>query len=396
MARRIVETVPATFTVAHDESRRVGQCFCALVQGRLVDELTERPVVTRIAVEADREGVVQRSTKGGIAGLVGIPEQVFSSVDPTTGAYDLVDNSFNINVVFHGQGYLPREMGITLGPIPDFPNSFMPAVLTEDILMHRRPIIIRGRVVVNGASHTPVAGATVHIAAIWRVLPSASVSPPADTQAVMAIQPGIRFPRSHDVTQFRRQEFIPVLGEDKTLLEETAVKSEHIHCSDRINISSGDVLVVDALDPSITEYVPIDKIDGAGTVDQPAFVTLAYPMAFSHRRGAVVRRVNPASQGASNALGVDAIAGDTSVLLDSTADLSDAQTVEIADGSQPNEYRRIFPYSTSTDSGGYFQLPPLHRVAQLNLHVSGASLSHNIDGFIPDYNRRENWIDVMV
>jgi hypothetical protein len=388
MAYSTISTARGNYKVTLEERQPAGQRLWAVAQRQLIDELTQRPVATRISVETDKKGLTQGSTVGGIAGLVGVPQWVFSHPDLSTHAH-------TFTVTFRAEGYLTHETQITVGPIAGFPAVFTPPP-TAIIEMHRSPIVIRGRVMRNSATSIPAAGFAVSVIALWRLLPSATASPPADPYTAMAIRPGLRFARDATVTRLRRRDLIDMLGEDKALSKDFAAGSLRILCSNRTNLSPGDILAVDTGDPSVTEYLAITGIDGAGTPEQPAEIELACPLAHGHRRDAVVRRVNPQPPGASNAFGVDAGAGDTSVLLASATDLTGARTVEILDGAHPNEYRRMFPYSTTADSNGYFQLPPLHRVAQLDLRVSGASLSVEIDGFVPDYGRRDNWINVKV
>jgi hypothetical protein len=388
MAYSTIRTARENYRVALEERQPAGQRLWGVVQRRLIDELTQRPIATRITVETDKKGLVQGSTAGGFAGLAGVPQWVFS--DP-----DLSSHAHTFTAIFRAEGYLAYEARISLGPVAGFPAVFAP-LPTAMIEMHRSPIIIRGRVMRNGATPTPAAGLTVGIDALWRRLPSATASPPPDPYTAMAIRPGLRFARSATLTQLRRRDLIDVLGEDKALSADFTAGSRHIRCSNRINLSPGDVLAVDIGDPSITEYLPIAIIDGASTAEQAAVIELEYPLAYGHRRDAVLRRMSPQPPGAINAFGVDAGTGDITVLLDSTTDLAGARTVEISDGVHPNEYGRIFPYSTTTDSNGFFQLPPLHRVAQLDLQVSGTSLSFAIDGFVPDYGRRDNWLNVKV
>lgn len=395
MARRIVATASKTYTVAMDDLRPAGRRLWGIVRGWLIDELTQRPIVGRVTIKTDKEGMVQQAVASGIAGLVGIPERVFSKVDPATGIYDLAINAQQFTIVFGAEGYLSRRWRVSVGPIPGFPDISVPISLGA-VEMHRQPIIIRGRVMRNGSPLAPAGGLTVAITAVWRRLPSATATPPADPCTIMAICPAIRYPRTVATARVRRREVVNVSGEDKTLLEYVTAGTQQFHCSNRVGLSTGDILTVDPGDPSVAEYVPIAAIDGAAGESQPARVSLSYPLAFSHRRDAVVRRVNPQGPGTDNTLAVDALTGDSCLLLDSVADLVSASTVEISDGAQPDEYLRILPYSATTDAEGFFQLPPLHRVAQLNLSIHGGSLSADIDGFIPDYNRREDWFDVVV
>lgn len=383
--RQQIEASGINYTVSLDDQKRAGQRYWGVVQGRLLDEMTQRPLNNLIRVESDREGLISRASLGGIAGLAGVPEWVFAHPDLATNAHDL-------SVTFLAEGYLPFIANLILGPIAGFPDQFTPLNL-GDIGMHRQPVMIRGRVVQSDGS--PAAGLTVRIVALWLQLPSATASSPADPIEVLALQPALRFPRGA-AAWLRRRELIDVVGEDKTLLVPVAADTDRINCSDRVNLAIGDILAIGTEDPALTEYIAITAIDGATASDQPALITLAHPLLNAHLQQAVVRRTTPQPAGTNNPLAMEAIEGDSCVLLNSLTDLGGALVAEIGDGTQPNEYRQIFPFATNTDADGYFRLPPLSRVAQLNLRVHGGMLATDIDGFVPDYGSREHWIDVTV
>ena len=86
--------------------------------------------------------------------------------------------------------------------------------------------------------------------------------------------------------------------------------------SDRSGLAPGNILLIDADEPDLAEFIAIENLTTTAPADQPAAVTLDYPVIFSHRRGAIVRQVNPQPQGASQTLAVEAWAGDACVFLD--------------------------------------------------------------------------------
>ncbi|MEJ2454146.1 MAG: hypothetical protein P8103_08330 [Candidatus Thiodiazotropha sp.] len=384
--RTRIEHAGIDYTLALDDERAAGQRCWGVVQGRLLDELTGRPLRSLIRVESDRAELSSRVSSGAIAGLAGFPQRAFNHPD-------LAVNAHAFTIIFHAEGYLPLERLINLGPIPGFPHQFFPLDL-GDIGMHREPVVILGRVVRSDGS--AVAGVTVRIEALWRQLPSASASPPADPLHLMGLHQPLGFPRNAGVAWLRRRELIDVVGEDKQLLSPVTAGRERIHCSDRINLAVGDMLAIDTEDPELTEYRMVSDLQGALSPAGEAEIVLATPLLRSHRLQAVVSKTLAQPPGPDNLFGVDAIAGDGCVLLDSEHALAGALVAEIGDGSQPNEYRRMLPFATNTDADGYFRLPPLSRVAQLDLRVFGGTLSADIDGFVPDYGGREHWLDVRI
>lgn len=414
MARQSIETGNKNYTIAPCDSRLAGERLWAIVQARLIDELTMRHVVTPITVKTNKKYLTPQTTTGGLAGLVGTPARVFAQPDLTTSVHEF-------KVTFNATGYLAYDSTITIDPILDFPNDFTPVFLGE-IEMHREPVVIRGRVMEKNATPSePVAGATIRIAIendpasqtydpaepshenIWLKLPPATAVLQPDKLWIKAIKPNLYFPRKAGTTRIRQRELIHIPGQDKHLLEDAQIGSKSIRCSNRENLAIGQIIVVDAGDVateggnlSLSEYVRITGIDGTGEDDQPAVISLSQPLMYPHRRHAIVRRTNLQPTRANNELAVEAITGDSCLLLSSNNHLGEGQTIEIADGDQTNEYRRIFSIATTSDADGYFRLPPLHRVAQLNLQVSDGSSETNIKNFIPDYRSREQWIDLMI
>ncbi len=384
--RRWVENGASDYLLAQDDDRMAGQRWWGVVQGRLLDELTGRPLRTAIRVESDVDQLTPRVAAGALAGLAGIPLQAFHHPDLSLHPHP-------IDITFHADGYLPQVHHLQLGPLAGFPGRFTPLDL-GDIGMHREPVTLRGRVA--RPDGTPVSGLTVRIESIWRRLPAATASPPPDPSQLLGLHLPLDFPRQAGVARLRRRELIEVVGEDKALMEPAAREQSQIRCSDRVNLAVGDRLAIDTGDPELTEYLAVSDIQGAVSPDAPARIGLAAPLAREHRAGATVRRVTVQPAGPDNLFAVDALAGDGCVLLDGLNGLAGSLFVEILDGVHPNEYRRMRAFATNTDADGCFRLPPLSRVAMLDLRVFGGPLSADIDGFVPDYGRREQWIDLRV
>ena len=389
MSRRIVESQGVAYQFSSDGARVLGGGVWAVLRARLVDELSNQTIKTNLDIRSDQPGLSTRVVGDGMVGLVGIPQQVFSYPDLKTDAHDF-------NVTLSAQGYLSHLQKVSIGPFGNFPDEFTTYDF-GDVLLHRQPIVISGRVVVNGSSiATPLSGATVSVTGIWRQLPPADTDPPPDAPNVVALLPPLYFTRQTGTARLRRREMTPVMGEDKTLLEAVAQKNKRLKLSNRINLAGGDIIAIDVDDVSVVEYVTVAAIHGASTEQQVAVVSLEQELAFAHKENITVRKVLPQAPGGNNPFGVDAIIGDYCVFLNSMSDLAGTAVVEVSDGSQPDEYHRLNLFSAVTDSEGFFQLPLLSRLARLNIHVTDGTHSTNVEKYIPDYNRRENRLDIIV
>jgi hypothetical protein len=218
----------------------------------------------------------------------------------------------------------------------------------------------------------------------------------AEPPDIVSLQPPLYFARASTTGQLRMIEMIPVVDEDKRLLDEVRPHSNRLRLSDSVNLSPTDTIVIDVANPDLTEYLTIDTVSGAGTADQPATVILTQPVAYPHRRDAVVRKVTPQAPTPDPLLlfNQDAIAGDTCVFLTTTDDLDTDTVVVITGGSDPAEYHRLSRFSAISDSNGYYRLPALSRVAQLEIEAThgGESVHQTIS---PNYTRRENRIDFV-
>jgi hypothetical protein len=123
---------------------------------------------------------------------------------------------------------------------------------------------------------------------------------------------------------------------------------------------------------------------------------LTYALQTTHRFNAPVRKVNLGAAGASTPLSADAIVGDVCAFVSSVATLQPAATVKVSDGINPDEYHAASYFVTTTDALGFYRLPALSRVAQLNLEANiGAVPPPITEKFVPDYSQEENKVDVV-
>ncbi len=383
MALSSINVNSQNITLSMDDMLPIAYRMSAIVKAHLRDELTGMAPLTTAAVKASMDGLMSRVTNGGVVGVTGIPIELFSMPSLATDSYEF-------SVTFSVEGYLPAMQQITLGPIANFPNVFT-AIDLDAVQLHRQPTIIQGRVVTNA----PLA--EVSISEIWLTLPSAASMPPPSLLTVVSLRSGLYGARSVASTTVRQRDLLEVMGEDKSLLVNVLAGQQILELSNRVNITVGDILAVSADDNAITEYIVIDDITGAASANQTSTIALAHAVKFNHRRQAVVRRVLPQAPGMDNNLGSDAIVGDQCLLLSTTNGLENDASIEIDDGVQVAEYHAMSVFRVNTNANGYFNLPPLSRVAQLNIHVDAGVVGNtDIDGFVPNYNRQQQQLNVAL
>lgn len=396
MTRRIVEVRGRTYQIALDDPPPPGARLWGLVGARLTDEMTGGPPAGAITVEVPEgfAGMSPRVAVGGIVGLAGFPANVFSR---------LGSQFYDVPLRVRAEGYLPGAATVRVAQNAAFPAEFAPPPVAE-IALHREPTVLHGRTVrASGMTTTPVAGAVVRVTGIWSRPPSASASAPPDPPNVVSLQPPLYAPRDAVAGELRLRNMIPVPdapADRKGLLEEAPDGADTILLSNRIGLSVVNTLLIDAGNPDREEFIAIAAIEGGPSPDLPARVTLQHGLFHLHRRGVPVQRVNVQPLGAAHPLTVDAQAGDTCVFVNNVAGLSANDVVRLsgagAGATAPDEHHRLGLFSATSDADGFYRLPPLSRIAQVRLRAENPPLSPvQLDGFRPDYNLRENRLDIV-
>lgn len=372
-----------TYTIAPDDEPAIGRRTWALVEGAVTDELTTLAPLVPLSVDSPDLGVTPRVADGGIVGLAGIPVDAFSQLKTT--------NCF-VDLTISASGFIPVSLHQTITAIGNFPDAFDTTPLSP-IALHRAPITITGQVAVSsGVTSTPSVGATVTVIGIWRTVPAANVVVPPVPPDFVSLMPAIYIARAKTVTQVRRQPLTQIVGADKQLLLDAQPGDAIVKLSDCVGLVINDVIAIDADDPYRTEFMTIKAIFPASTPIQPARIQLTIPVQATHRFNVPVRKVTVGAAGAPTPLTDDAIVGDVCAFA-SVAALQPATTVSIDDGVNPIEYHAASYFKTTTVAGGFYRLPPLSRVAQLNLQANNGTLSPPIT-FVPDYAGEENKVDV--
>ena len=385
MPRRTVEVEGRRYLFSADDQPPLGDRFWALARLRVLDELTGEPPAGPISLESGTPLAAPRIASDGLVGLVGFPRGIFPA---------LATQPYTMPLMVRVEGYVPQQVAVTVPQEPAFPQAFAPPPLLT-LPLHREPVVITGRTVqALSTTTTPLAGATVRVTGIWRTPPPASVVVPPELPNLVSLQPPLYARRDALVGRLRHRDLQPSVGDDKVLLDDTPSGVNAIRLSNRQNLGLGDILLIDATRPDLAEFLAIQTIVGASTVAQPARITLDFPLAYAHRRNALVLRVNPQPFGPPGRdFAQDGLAGDTCVFLQDLAGLAGAREVRITGGPSLPEEHRVRHFSVSSDADGFYRLPPLSRVAQLVIRAESAPLTPVQREFRPDYTRRENRMD---
>jgi hypothetical protein len=394
MSRRTVVVGDLSYVISPDDPVTLGDRFWAVLEVRLLDELNGRTVRGDMDIQTEYRGLSPRVSVDGLVGLVGRPREVFPALNPLDPNAQTYDVEFTVSAT----RYLPLTRREPIQMIPDFPDVFTPTRI--DVELHRQPIVILGRTVeMVGNNTSPLAGVDVSIIGFWPILPPANVAlPPADPPNFVSLRPPLNRARTIATGQLRRREMVLVAAQDKHLMDNIGPGATTVRLSDGINLNANDILAIDPLDPDRVEFLTIQTVAPSTTPTALTSVTLTHPVAQGHRRDALVQRALPQAPGFSNPLSRNAQVGDVCIFLNSMTNLGAATVVEVSGPiGAPVEYHRVSRFATTSDADGYFRLPLLSRVAQLDLQADdGGAHPVQVRRIIPNYEEFENRCDFIL
>jgi hypothetical protein len=374
-----------TYRTCPEDPPLAGDRLRAVVRWVAVDEITGTGPDIDYTIQTDQP-LAPRIAADGIMGLVGNPARVYPK---------LKTKSVDIDFTLFAPGYITRELKVTLGPVTNFPTDFAAAFPLPDgvIVLHRQPFVLRGRVVqLGGLDPAPVPGVSVSISGVWWTPPPANVDPATVMQPanLVSLQPGLYSDCVSATDGLRSCTMTRVLGQDKTLTLPAVAGEDVVKVSDIVGVvAPGTVLAFEPLRPDRVEYVVVDKILAqASTTDQPATLQLKYALQMSHEEKSDVWVVTPTVTGANNLFNRDGVRSDRVAFLAGMTGVTGG-VVEIGSGTHL-EYQTATLYTTTSDSDGYYRLPPLSRVASVQLQTPALTLVTS-----PDYGRYENLVDVV-
>jgi hypothetical protein len=375
--------------VSPDDSIPPARRLQAVVSMSVTDELTGRPPDSLLSLEVKERRLLPRVASGGLVGLVGVPQEVFPG---------LQTQDYLLHLTIRGDRYVAREVEVRIPKDPAFPATFTAQQLT--VALHREPVVIAGRTTrfISGVA-TTLGGATLILTGIWRTAPPAHVTVAADPPHLVSLQPPLYADRVALPHFLRHRDLLLAVGPVKTLLDDLLPGTNSIRLSDRQGLNPGEILLIDADQPDLAEFIAMRTVPVTSAADQPTLITLQLPVLYAHRRGAVVKEVVLQPPGPQRQFTVPGNAGDTCVFLDALTGLANTQEVEITGPPSPREYHKLHNFSVTTDVNGYYRLPPLSRVAQLEIHAEktvGVQTFTTTATFRPDYRQRENRLDLTL
>lgn len=386
MARAMVTVGGVARTVNFDDPPRPGNLYQALVIAQLLDEITEIPLVVPVQVTTDLVGARPKHADDGIAGIAGVPTRLFPALDIQAYAF---------SVRFEAAGYSPVIATVSLGPEAPFPSTFTMADLGQ-LPARRLAAVLEGTTVTLNAFNqpVPVAGAQVDITGLWRT--AAALSGLAVPSSIVSLRPGAYAERPSGAA-VKIVTLTPVLGPPRRVVADAAAGQDRVGVSNTAGLAAGTVLGVDRGDPDREEHVEIAQVIAPSDPSSPGTVRLRHPLLRRHRRDSLAEVVTVGALGPPEATLTDATQpGDPTAFVSATAPFDPPQTVRVAGGLSAPEYLTCGRYRTSSDLDGSYRLPPLSRVAAVEVEADQLAFHVGPTPFTPNYSVVQNRLDLTL
>jgi len=212
---------------------------------------------------------------------------------------------------------------------------------------------------------------------------------------MVSVAPGLYRDRTATTDFLQPVDLVNVPGDEKTVVQPVVPGNTSARVSNAKGLAAGITLQLDVDHPDVAEILPLSAFVPTGTADEPATVDFTMPVATDHRAATGIRHVTTPNVLAAKALDADGLAGDPVVSL---VDVTFGGTPTAARiGAGPvDEFQRVALFSTVTDSNGYFEFPPLSRVAKVRIVATVPPKPPQQIDLQPDYGSIEQWIAVNV
>lgn len=256
-------------------------------------------------------------------------------------------------------------------------------------------MIIHGRTMEVGKDGTtPLGHAEVKVVGIWKNLSTVAKKPPAPPNVVF-IHPPLYASRSPE-TPCVAGDLREAKGADTTLMLPAGEGATKIRLADVRTLRPIDLLRIDVGDPYREEMLSITTLSPSLTADPSAWVTLSRPLMFPHRAGAIVQKLDQTWHDSATALLLEGHRGHSSVFL---KDLRGVKTnkylcIGSPSGRVAEEVHRFQVYETESDDQGFYQLPPLQRVGQVQLQATSAGKRVEVK-LQPEFSTARNQVDFV-
>jgi hypothetical protein len=458
MSWQTVSSGDTSYEVAFDDPAPVGDLIWAIVTGQAIDEMTQLPPAGALSVSVAQPAIDINLNADGSFALVARPWQRFPplaaasypltitvaaagyipvalSVDVPTWQRHFAANSLAGDIVITIDDASSIDAGflLLLGPLAQqemavvafagpganqvtlrsglqFPHSLGDPVVPDLyastslglIALRRMPVRISGRTFSRDDSTnlvTPVPNATITVTDFWRTLTATSSANGSMTDPVvgnrsfaLACAPGAY--GAHAVAATLAPVTVSSLNsDDKVLSDAVPAGATILPVSNRVNLGAGDLLIIDADEGDAAEPIAAQSVTGWGSPAGEGWATLDWPLELPHQAGARVQRLAAPAPGAARALKDSVAASDVTLFVDAVGAL--AGTGWITLGAAPNEYQQVQSIQALSDANGYFQLPPIHRIAALQLLASAAGKAPVPLLMQPDYTGNDNSISMV-
>lgn len=333
----------------------------ALIRARVIDEITGEPLNGSLQVTSDHPRLTPRVASGALVGLVGSPGREF----PGLGG-----GPISVPMEISAERYIARRVQSDISLDPD---DWL------EVALHRQPVPISGRTVRRtGGGPQAIANVSVEITGIWDRFPQAHEIPAnlMEDAFLLSLSPGLYLPRFTSTAQVQRRDVVEGLAL-KRVIQPAISGDRAIRLSDCIDLFVGELLVIQSGIRDRMEIMTITDIRRSGPDDQPAWIDLALPLAHDHLQGAEALPGQAQIPGPPVSLRRSGQVGDPVLLLQTMAPLAGAQVIEITGGGV-SEFQRVWPYRVMSDMDGYYQLPPLSRVAQVQIEATRTDVPASI------------------
>jgi hypothetical protein len=397
MTAVLVATDDAVWRFSPEDPPPLADRIQAVLRLNVHDEITGGPPDVGMRVMSSSPGLAPRATRGGLVGLIGRPLALWQP-GFVAGA--------PLAMTVTADGFLPLDVAATLGPQPGYPASFAPVDL-PDADLHRQPAAISARTVAK--DRTVLSGTTVQVTGVWQA--QADLTNPAAPANLVAIACGLYADRPLGGSVARIDITLAPLAQAKTLLAAVSAGALQLRASDQSGLAAGSLVAIDPLDPGRAEVIPVTAITDAGSgPDLPATLVLAHALRRDHAQGAMVVLTTPGPPGAANPLARAARAGDVTLFTATMTGLdATLAAVEVSGGGAPAEYHGISAglppppspyraasiYQAISDADGYLRLPPIHRVAQVQLTADHPAQPQLVQPVPLDWGRDEIILDLV-
>jgi hypothetical protein len=386
MPRLVITTEKRVYRVSPDDPAPPAALLRALMVGQIVDELTAAPLPAQLhpEVSVDEPGYFTQIKTDGLFCIGGIALNCFSL---------LAMQPYRVHLTVRASGYIPLGLSREIPQTPLFPSQLPPFVELGQVPLHREPVLIAGRVMDDSPASVPVAGATVRLTGIWPALPPPNTDPPADPPSLVALRASFYAARDSATATARPVTLAPVTGQDKRLRFGAPARAAALSLDNRLGLNpgGGEILWIDP-GTAAEEFIQTTAVRGASAADQPAEAQLARRLRNGHRRDAPVLVVTPQNPGPIKSLTRTCIPGDAVIFVSDLTGWETATALEIDDGTSP-EYHAISHFTATTDQAGFYRLPPISRVARVELAAQGLPGTQTAEWSV-DYTEPVNHVDL--